>query len=217
MFTTVGGRVAHIYGTRHSVATGRWRSRHAVPGGSVARFRAVAEDSIVALRIGRARQAAVVGLVANQRRITRISVIQATQHRIANLLSIAEQTVAAGRAVGRMSALIGRLVAGIGGARNAVGAIERRAGLATLGQMTGFGSVAKQSVAALAVVWRVIAGIRRLVARIRRAGNVICAIGSRPGLTTLSQVTSFGSVAVKPIIAKSIVGLMRTCIVVFVA
>jgi len=101
-------------------------------------------------------------------------------------------------------ALIGELVAGVDGARDAVAARDGCAGLAAGEGVARFGAVAEQAVAASRVARRVIARIGRLVAGVDGAGDRVRAIWRCSGLAAGQYVARLDAVAELAVVAERI-------------
>lgn len=205
VFTGVGGGIAAIDGTRDTIVTGGRRAGHARSRGHVAGFDAVAEYSVVALRIVDAIDATVIRLIANRRRVARIDAIDAAQNRIADFLPVTKQTVATGQVIGSMDTGVSGFIARIHRAGQPIGAVDGRSNLTPLGGVAGLTSVAVETVAASGMIGNVVAGIGGLIAGIGGAGNAIGTSWRRPGLTALGGMTELGTIAIQPIVTSTIV------------
>lgn len=217
VFAAVGDRVARVHGARDAVIAGGRRPRNAPAVAGVARFRSVAENPIVALRIVCTRNAAVTRFLAMKRWIAGVVIILTTQRWIADFLPVAEQAVLAGGIIGRVGTLVGGFIAAVGRAVDVVVTIRGRSRPAPLCQLANLGPVAEQSVATGGVISRMGARIRRLVAPIDGAAYAIAAVGRGSRLATLRCAANLSAIAIEPVATERIAGLVATGIARFVA
>jgi hypothetical protein len=97
----------------------------------------------------------------------------AVERGVAGLGPVAEGPVVTERIIGRLHALVGGLVAGVDGAGDPIGAVDRRAGLAVERRVARLDPVAEGAVVAERVARRVGALIGSLVAGVDGAGDAI--------------------------------------------
>ena len=128
----------------------------------------------------------------------------ATGHRVARLRTVAPQTVIARTIHRSVIAAVRRLVAAVRRARHAVIAVRSRPRLATGHRVARLRTVAPQTVIARTIHRSVIAGVRRLVAAVRRARHAVIAVRSRPRLATGHRVARLRTVAPQTVIARTI-------------
>lgn len=211
--TRIGGFVTGIGGTRNAVVAVHRGSGLAAERG-MTDFRAVAILPIAAGAIAGGELAGIRGFVAGVGGAAHAVIANHGRPRLAALRgmagfgSVAVQPIAANAVDRRMDAGIGRLVARVSGAGDAVIAIGGSARLTTQRGVTGFHAIAPQAVIAKAVTWLVDAVIARFVAGIDRTSNVIVAISRCSRLAPVNGMADFVAVAPLPVAAGRMVGGM---------
>jgi hypothetical protein len=131
---------------------------------------------------------------------------------VADLGAVAEGAVVAERRVGRVDALVADLVAGVVGAADAVGAVDRRARLTVERGIADLGAVAEGAVVAERRIGCLDALVADLVARVVSAADPVGAVDRAAWLAVEGGVTDLGAIAEGPVAADTVIGDVRALI-----
>ena len=160
---------------------------------------------IVAVRVDRTLVAGIRRFVAKLLRAARIGTVHAAQDGVAHFEAVAEQPVIARRVVLGMIARIRALIARVYRTGNAVAAIRVRTILTPERYVADFHPITEKSIRTHRMVRRVIARIRRFVARINCTRDRVGAVRIGSVLASQGHVTDLGTVAEQTVAAHGVI------------